>query len=232
MSIYMGMIKHKHGYRSLKAKYYEQYPNLGGTGSSGLEMIEREDEDNTVPLNPIEEKDSEIANLKEALDASTKACIDITAVKSNLTKTKNELKSFKWTANLNKNKIDLARRVIEQSIDLCLSDSTLVDDKENELATLYSTLIDEEDFELGEEDTCSPKLDFLVENEKLVVDRGSKPKEMECLQSLKAKILDVVKNKKISRRSRKDSVGSQNSYKRGQKDQNGGDSSRAKLETK
>ena len=239
MGAYINMIKGKHGYRSLKARYYEKFPNIGGTGSSGLEIVEREEcvEDDTMPMNPIEETDAEIANLKLALDASTQACGDLTAVKNNLTKSKSELKNLRWSTNLNSNKIEFARKVVEQSINLCLSDSTLVGEKEKELVTLYSTLIDEENFEISDDDICFSKAEFLGEAEKHLKERGEISQEVECLTNFKTKILEAVKKRKLARRSRKDSlngrdrVGSQSSLKRSQMDQNGSESSRAKLET-
>ena len=147
MSTYMDMVRLKHGYRSLKVKYYEQFPNLGGTGCAGLEIVEKViSEDDTVPMNPIEEKDLEIAKLK---DASNQAESEMAAVKEILTRNKSELKSLKWSANVNKNKIEFARKVVEQSIDLSIANSSLVGEREDELVSLYSTLIDEDEFDLS-----------------------------------------------------------------------------------
>ena len=112
-------------------------------------------------------------------------------------------------------------------------------ENEEELVALYSTLVDEDNFDLSEDEICSPKVGFLEEVEKQLAERGEKQREVKCLETLKSKILEAVKNKKLTRRSRldsfsssrRDSVGSNSSVKRGQKDQNGTDSSRAKLET-
>ena len=65
MSTYMEFVKVKTGYRSLKAKYFEQYPSPGGAGNFGIsDMVEipanNGEEDDIVPLNPIEEKDKQI----------------------------------------------------------------------------------------------------------------------------------------------------------------------------
>ena len=134
--------------------------------------------------------------------------------------------------------MDFARKVIEQRIDCCLIDGTLVGENEEELVTLYSTLLDEDDFDLVDDDTCSPKVGFLVEAEKQLAERGTKPAELECFNVLKEKILVAVKKRKLVRRSRidsvgrRDSVGSNSSLKRGLKDQNGRDCNRAKLESK
>ena len=83
----------------------------------------------------------------------------------------------------------------------------------------------------------SAKIAFLCDVEKQMLERGEKPGELECFDKLKAKILEAVKKRKIYRRSRigsigrRDSVGSNSSLKRGQGDQHGSDSSRAKIET-
>ena len=240
ISTYMDMVKLKHGYRSLKAKYYEQFPYLGGPGTAGLEMVEREitNEDNVVPINPIEEKNIEIDNLRHALESIKQDCLELDSVKDSLAKSKSELKSLRWVSNVNKNKVDFARKVVEQSINICLADSTLVGEKEKELVTLYSTLVDEDNFELTEEELCLPKADFLDDVEKHLLERGENPKEKEGLDNFKTKILEAVKKRKLSRKSRADSFsertrkGSNSSVKRVQKEQNGRDSSRPKLETK
>ena len=105
------------------------------------------------------------------------------------------------------------------------------------MVSLYSTLIDEDSFDLLEDDKCAPKIAFLCDVEKQMLERGEKPGELECFDKLKAKILEAVKKRKIYRRSRigsigrRDSVGSNSSLKRGQGDQHGSDSSRAKIET-
>ena len=226
LGTYMDMIRMKHGYRSLKAKYYEQFPNLGGTGSSGMKIIERDDglEDNTVPINPIQEKDQEIASLKQELENSTKA-------NQTLGKQRSDMKSLRWTTNVNKNKIDFARKVVEQSINLSIADSTMMGDRESELVSLYSTLIDEEEFELAGDDSCISKCDFLVEAEKHLLDNGASSGQLECLKNFKWKIKEAVKKKKLTRRSRKDSIGSNSGMKRSLLDQDGRDHSRVRLET-
>ena len=188
-------------------------------------------------MNPIEERDLEIANLKQALESSTAACVEITAAKNNLAKNRTEIKSLRWVANVNKNKIDFARRVVEQSIDLCISDSSLKGEKELELVTLYSTLIDEDEFDLSEDEICSSKSDFLLDAQKNLLERVDLPQQVECLKNLKVKILEAVNTINLVRKSRmdsfsrKDSFGSSSSLKRNNSVQNGRDHSRAKIET-
>ena len=237
MSTYMDMVRLKHGYRSLKVKYYEQFPNLGGTGCAGLEIVEKEiSEDDTVPMNPIEEKDLEIAKLKDAIKASTQAESEIAAVKENLTRNKYELKSLKWSANVNKNKIEFARKVVEQSIGLSIANSSLVGEREDELVSLYSTLIDEDEFDLSASGVVSPKVDFLVDTEKHFLTEGSSDQMIESLKAFKQKITEAVKKRKVDRKtrqnslSRRDSTGSNGGLKRTLSQQEGKDPSRAKFE--
>ena len=134
--------------------------------------------------------------------------------------------------------MEFAMKVVEQKMDLCLTDGTLRGENEEELVSLYSTLVDEDNFELSVDDICSPKIAFLCEAERQIAERGKKPGEIECFDNLKAKILEAVQKRKLYRRSRidsigrRDSVGSNRNFKRSQKDQDGSDSSHAKIEAK
>ena len=94
----------------------------------------------------------------------------------------------------------------------------------------------EGNFELSEDETCVPKYEFLEEVEKNIHERGKNENEKECYENFKNKILEAVKVRKLARISRKesfsrrDSVSSNCSMKRGLVEQDGTDSSRAKLE--
>ena len=92
MPVYMEFLKVKHGYRSLKAKYFDQFPTLGGAGYFGIsEMLEKPDEEDIMQFNPIEEKDRQISKLKRALEENQKETTDINVMKETLLKTRNEL---------------------------------------------------------------------------------------------------------------------------------------------
>ena len=201
MTTYMEFLKAKHGYRSLKSKYYEQFPYLGGAGNCGIsDMSERIDDgegnEGIRPINPIEEKDQQISELKKALADSKKEVSDITVVKENLHKAKSELLAARRSSSLARNKLDFARKVTEQRMSNCLSQAS--GDLEEELVALYSTLVDEDNFNL-EDDTITPVKDFLKAVEDKVVERGEIPDEIERLTVVKNKILEKVKMKKIDR---------------------------------
>ena len=145
-----------------------------------------------------------------------------------MTNKQDDLKSVNRFAAQANNKLDFARKVTEQRLSNC--------DVEEELVTLYSTLVDEENFELNEEDDClTIKSDFLVNVEEKITERGEHPHEKEILENIKNKILEKVKSKKIERKSRRESIGnlrrdSCSNLKR-ERGSSGGDSSCSKKET-
>ena len=231
MDVYMEGVKSKHGYSSLKQKYFEQNPIPGGAGNFGIEERTdvNEDEDNILPMNPIEHKDQQLASLQKALEESRKEVQDIASVREQLVKTKNELRSARRSSSLARSKIDFTRRVTEQRMSNCLS--TSAPDMEEEIISLYSTLLDEESFTLEGNDLV-PSDDFLKVVEEKIVDI---PTEMEKLKVVKNKILEKVKEKKVNRqqsRERRDSMSSicSSSSKRGPTEQGGAERGRPRVE--
>ena len=112
----------------------------------------------------------------------------------------------------------------------CLSDHS--PDLEDELVSLYSTLVDEDNFRM-ENDEIVPENDFLKDVEAKLVERGELPSERLRLTQVKNKILEKVKTRKTCRRERRDSISSMSSlgsqgFKRSSTDLSGGDSSRMK----
>ena len=161
-------------------------------------------------------------------------------LKESLLKAKHELVSVRKTTSLANSKIDFARKVTEQRMTESLSDPTWTPEKEDDLAliSLYSTLIDEDNFSL-ENDTISPHDGFLKEVEEKLVARGENPSEMLHFSHVKNKILEKVKVQKSNRKSskkRRDSICSLSSIgilglKRGSSELAGGDISRPKTDS-
>ena len=108
----------------------------------------------------------------------------------------------------------------------CLSGSS--PELEDELVSLYTTLIDEDNFKL-ENDDISAHDGFLKDVEEKLIQRGNTPSERSRLEQVKNKILDQVKTKKLKKRSR-DRSSSVSSLKRGSSEVAGGDLSRLKTE--
>ena len=230
MDHYMETVKTKHGYSSLKQKYYEQNPIPGGAGNFGIvENDIPEDEEEVMPMNPIEHKDKQLATLQRALEDSRKEAQDVNTLRESLVKSNSELRSARRSSSIAKNKVDTARKAIEHRISACLSDTSA--EVEEEIITLYSALLDEESFCMEGNDIVAEE-DFL----KSVKDRIKEiPGKVEKLEVVKKKVLDKIKQKKLSRqqfRDRRDSISSlsSNSSKRASAEQVGSDMFRVKLE--
>ena len=109
-------------------------------------------------------------------------------------------------------------------------------DVEEELVSLYSTLVDEGLFRI-ENDVIVPEDNFLKDVEDKLKETGDNSSEsLHMLDQVKNKILEKVKTKKISRQ-RRESTGSacslsSTSMKRLNEDPVGGDQSRHKSEVK
>ena len=192
---------------------------------SYMEMIKiKQGDDDLVPINPIEEKDNQIVELKKALEESKKEISDINAVKERH-KARSELQTAKKSTILANNKLEFARKVTEQRMYNCLNQAS--EDLEEELVTLYSNLVDEEQFKL-ENDVIAPSEDFLKQVEQKVMERGEIPSEELKLSQVKNKILEKVKTRKLDReksRDRRDSISSvrSTSSKRSSGDMAGGE---------
>ena len=235
MATYMDEVRQQHGYTSLKAKYYSQFPTPGGAGNFGIsEMVERvgDEEDEVVPINPIKERDAQISVLTASLEESRKEVSDINNLKEAIHKAKVEVRTATREANLVKKKMLHARKVTEQRMATSLPSPS--PDEEEALVSLYSSLVDEDEFVLGEEDDIiAHRADFLTEVEEQLGRKGSE-EGMTRLTVVWNKILERVRGKKMERRQRRDSIssvsscGSQKGLKRGNSDGAGGDHSRAR----
>ena len=136
-----------------------------------IERAENTGDEDIVPINPIEEKDKQIAVLKQALDDSKN---EVTALNDCLVKTRGELVAVRKSSNLSKTKIEFAEKITEQRMSNCLSDTS--PDLEDELVGLYSTLLDEDNFRV-EDGEIIPDEGFLKEVEIKLVERGEIPTE-------------------------------------------------------
>ena len=128
-----------------------------------------------------------IAALQKALEDSKKEYSEIGVVKDTLCKTRSDLIIARRSSSLFRNKLDFARKVTEQRLSNSLSEFSA--DLDEELVALYSTLVDEDNFEI-KDDSITPVNNFLDQVELKVKERGDIPAEKERLLVIKHKILE------------------------------------------
>ena len=133
---------------------------------------------------------------------------------------------------LMKKKMLHARKVTEQRMATMLPSPS--PDEEEALVSLYSTLVDEDEFELEEKvDGTAPCDDFLTEVEEQLRMTGSEEGQTR-LSEVKNKILERVRGRKMERKKRRESIcslssyGSQKGMKRMNSENAGGDHSRTR----
>ena len=160
-------------------------------------------------------------------------------MKENLVKARQELNLEKKKNLRTKTKLDSARKMTEQRMANTLASSSpdpqAMD--QDELASLYSTLIDEDSFELGEGDVISNPSELLQNVEDEIKNNYSDNEQERLLLKLsdvRNKTLEKVKSKKVEGRGRRDSISSVGStgsrrMKRNNSDDAGGESTRQKI---
>ena len=170
-----------------------------------------EDDEELLPSNPIERRDTKIAELE-------KNVAEMNVLQESVVKMKAELHIANKAANVARKKVKFARRVTEERLKECLPAASFEDDHSKVLITLMSTLIDEDSFEFDPEtDTLKTKDDFLKDIE----DSIGKDTEGELikkrLEVVKDKLLDRVKTSSARNKERRFSVSSVSSLDRKRK---------------
>ena len=97
MATYMQSLYAQVGYVSLKTKHMEQqarsFPSLPGFDSDIPSNMEENDLEDLVPVNPIEEKDKQIAALEKSVEHMGTKDSEIAQLKESLCKSKAELQN-------------------------------------------------------------------------------------------------------------------------------------------
>ena len=133
--------------------------------------------------------------VKKALETYEKEMADISAMKENLVKTKNELLvSKKFTAETKK-RIDAAKKLTEKRMSNCLLASSPQPGVQDELVNLYTALADDETFQVVE-DKIIPAMDFLKDVEEKLAKKDENSEERKQFEQFKSKILEKMKSKK------------------------------------
>jgi hypothetical protein len=149
MHQYMQGLRTKAGYVSLKTKYLEHqaknFPSLPGFDSditSNMEEMEGDGE-GIVPVNPIEEKDRQIAELEKRVGELEPKETEITQLKESLAKSKLDLST-------SLRKLSFTQKATEQRLldSIANSEGFHADPI---LIGVYSATLDEEEFEFDED---------------------------------------------------------------------------------
>ena len=215
------------GYVSLKIRYFEQqsrnFPplsrqNPGNDGYESMDRDERPDEEahiEVLPVNPIEEKDSKIAELEKQIEALKVEANEVPALKEGLTKVTAQLKASRSSSKISLRRLSFAKNVTEQRMVEVIQDQTPF--KDPHLASLYSATLNEDDFEIDETtNQVKPVSDSFLKKVEESCDLSDNIQK-EKLTTLKNQILEKVKVTK-DRRARSRSVSSNSSGKRGADD--------------
>ena len=217
---YMEGLKSQVGYVSLKTKYVEQqarnFPSLPGFDTDiRSNMDEDLGEDNLVPMNPIEEKDKQIAALEKKVECLKTKDEEMNMLREALCKSVAETKILKTENRTSLRKINFTKTVTEQRLLESISDQTTSFQTDPVLIGLYSATLDEDEYNFEEptEDDSPDSANrsrrdaFLKSIEEKVDLKDSEQKER--FKTIKNQVLEKVKATQASRaRSRSGSRGS------------------------
>ena len=186
-----------------------------------MEESDALDDGNLVPINPIEEKDKQIAELEGKVESLHKSKSDMNLLKEQLLKTTAELTLLKNEHKTSLQKLNFTKYATEQRLLENIS-STGCFYADPVLIGVYSATLDEEEFDFEEKnDTTevdnereSRKDAFLKSIEEKLDPKNNEHKER--FMEIKNKILEKVKTTKTSRvRSRSGSSVASRGSKRG-----------------
>ena len=116
MADYMADLHRTVGYESLKSQYLRQFPSLQARAENMNSMEEHfgdEDDEELLPSNPIERRDTKIAELE-------KNVAEMNVLQESVVKMKAELHIANKAANVARKKVKFARRVTEERLKECL----------------------------------------------------------------------------------------------------------------
>ena len=175
MSTYMQAIKTTTGYESLKTKHLRQlkrnYPNLQGepqlnttqAGDMDRDLLEDDDEDTEVsmgilPINPIIEKDKEIADLAKAVENLKEQLAVIPGLEKGLEDAKTENKRLTSISKQVGRRLSVSKRANEQKMVGLIKTGANWSEDSAHLACCHAATLNDDEFELQEEtDEVKPK---------------------------------------------------------------------------
>ena len=215
MSTYMQHLRITTGYESLKTKYMRQlaskYPNSHvGTPTDTIdqEVSDMNDEescieDSILPINPIVEKDREIAHLRKTVDEMKSKLATISVIQKELEEAKNENRRIIAISKQAGRRLSVNRRANEQKMVSLIQTGVNWSEDSAHLACSHAAVLNENDFELdssfekvkpkdGKEHFLKKVEENLDQNESLQIERFQEMERL-ILEQMKT----TLKDKKI-----------------------------------
>ena len=196
---------------TLKAQYLEQeqrnFPALGGGPVAGVydDIVEKEKDDEENETN---------TGLESKLAELEKTVADIPVLKESLAKAQADLRRERKANYVAQNKVKFARQVTEKRLAECLPETTT--DEDSHLIVLYSSLLNEDDFEIDLATNIVKPKDGLFDELEENLD-NTDPNFETHLSLLKNKVLGRIKVNRERRISRRDSISSNSSISESRK---------------
>ena len=152
---YMLSLKTQTGYVSLKTKYTEKqarhFPSLPGFDTEISSNMDENGDADIVPINPIEEKDQQIAALEKKVEALKFNETEVTQLKESLSKSTTELRTAKMNHRMSLKKLDFTKNATEQRLlDSISNEDGFIADPV--LIGVYSATLDENELKFDEPD--------------------------------------------------------------------------------
>ena len=213
MSAYMLALKTKTGYESLKNKYMRQlarmnpniqeeldHLNTTQVGSMDNNILVDEDEETEIslavlPINPIVEKDNEIAELTKTVMNLKSQVASIPILEKNLEEAKADKKRALSITRQVGRRLSVSRKANEQKMVSLIRTGRNWSEDSAHLACSHAATLNDEEFELDESEDIvkpkNPKYDFMNKVEEHI-DNTDKMQQ-ERLEEMKKLILEQMK---------------------------------------
>ena len=172
----------------------------GGSSKPSYNMEENTEmleEDDILPMNPIEEKDKKIIELTKALTAQKEEISDINNLKNDLAKAKDDLDTLKQSYSISQRKLNYTKNATEQK----MAEANFKPGDDPHLISVYSATLNLEDFENEETSyTLHPRNDNFMKKVEESIDTNDTVQNERYLHIIN-QILDTVKTSKTRQRT-------------------------------
>jgi len=159
------------GYVSLKTKHMEKmaknFPSLPGFDADFASNMDEDDSCDIVPINPLEEKDRQIAVLESKVKRLTEGESEVSCLKDNLAKITAELEKVKSSYKTSLKKLSFTQKATEKRIleSIANPEGFTTDPV---LIGVFSATLDEDEFkfesESGKDDSNRSRKDTFLKS--------------------------------------------------------------------